>query len=74
MIMGMMIRRHRVTADPVKPVEQPKAESVEEMPKEETIQAIAVAEVAEEEPKKSPAKKAPGKRNTTARGGRPKRK
>lgn len=48
--MGMMIRRHRVTADPVEPVEQPKAESAKEMPKIE-FEQVAVTEVVEESEK-----------------------
>lgn len=44
--MGMMLRRHYVKAQPVKPVEQPKAETipvVQEMPKKEEKQADDVA-------------------------------
>ena len=54
--MGMLLRRHYATASPVKPVEQPKAVSVEEMPKED-IEQVAVAEdipVEPEEVKKKP--------------------
>lgn len=45
--MGMLLRRHYATAEPVKPVEQTKAVSVEEMPKVEYEQ-VAVTEIVEE--------------------------
>lgn len=45
--MGMLLRRHYATADPVEPVEQTEAVSVEEMPKVEFEQA-AVTEVVKE--------------------------
>lgn len=43
--MGMLLRRHYATASPVKPVEQPKAESVEEMPKEDIEQAVVTEDI-----------------------------
>lgn len=63
--MGMMIRRHRVTADPVEPVEQPKAESAKEMPKIE-FEQVAVTEVVEE-PEKVPKAKTVKRTTTTKR-------
>jgi len=52
------MRRHYVTAEPTKPVEQTEAVSVEEMPKEEIEQAVVTEETTE----------------TKRKAGRPKRK
>lgn len=67
--MGMLLRRHYAVAKPVKPVEQTKAESVEEKPIEDEIQAV-VAEVAEEptgEIKEVPKAKPETKRSTATK-------
>lgn len=45
--MGMLLRRHYADAEVEKPVEQPEAESVKEMPKEEIKQADVTEETNE---------------------------
>ena len=70
--MGMMIRRHRVTDESVKPVKQTEPETIVEMPKVEYEQA-AVTEVVEE-PEKEPKTKTvrhTTKTTATRKAGRP---
>lgn len=74
--MGMMIRRHRVTDESVKPVKQTEPETIVEMPKVEYEQ-VAVTEVVEEpekEPEKEPKTKTvrhTTKTTATRKAGRP---
>lgn len=63
--MGMLLRRHYATVEPVKPVEQTETVSVEEKPIEDEIQAV-VEEVTPEEPKEAePEKEEKPKRTRT---------
>ena len=55
--MGMLIRRRYAVAKPVKPVEQTKAESVEEKPKEDKEQAVVTEEKEEKRKGGRPAKR-----------------
>lgn len=68
--MGMLLRRHYATAEPVKPVEQPETVSVEEVP-EEDIEQVAVTDVIadteEEKVEEKPAKKPAVRRTVTKR-------
>ena len=61
--MGMLLRRHYATAEPVKPVEQIETVATEEMPKVEYEQ-VAITELVEE-PEKEPKTKTV--RHTTKR-------
>ena len=67
--MGMLLRRHYATAEPVKPVEQIEPEAEIEMPKVEFEQA-AVTEVVKE-PEKEPKTKTVRHTTTTRKAGRP---